>query len=129
MFRPAIVLTTVLLAGCDAAPEPVAVPVQAPVPAAATAAAPDTETVIAAYACPGAGEIDIIRDGRFARLRMSDGRVVHLGEIRGSRPRTWAEVGLRLMVDGDVIELSEDAGRVVACSAEPDVAGVDAQAR
>ena len=85
----------------------------------------DTETVIAHYDCPTAGEIDIIRDGRFARLRMVDGRTVHLGAIQGSRPPVWSEVGLRFVADGDFIELSQDSGRTIACTASADMAERD----
>ena len=113
-----------LLAACTQAPP--AADAAAPPGAAATSPAPapvDTETVIARYDCPGAGRIDLIRDGRHARLRMTDGRVVHLGAIRGSQPPVWSEVGLRFVVNGDFIELSEDSGRAFACTALP---GADA---
>lgn len=113
------------LAACGGAspppPEP-ATPSPPPAPAAPVA---DTETVIAHYDCPTAGEIDIIRDGRFARLRMIDGRTVHLGAIQGSRPPVWSEVGLRFVADGDFIELSQDSGRTIACTASAGVAAPD----
>lgn len=118
-------LAMLSLAACGGAspppPEP-ATPSPPPAPAAPVA---DTETVIAHYDCPTAGEIDIIRDGRFARLRMIDGRTVHLGAIQGSRPPVWSEVGLRFVADGDFIELSQDSGRTIACTALADVAAPD----
>lgn len=118
-------LAMLSLAACGGAspppPEPAA-PSPPPAPAAPVA---DTETVIAHYDCPTAGEIDIIRDGRFARLRMIDGRTVHLGAIQGSRPPVWSEVGLRFVADGDFIELSQDSGRTIACTALADVAAPD----
>ncbi|MDC7806257.1 hypothetical protein PQS31_05400 [Luteimonas sp BLCC-B24] len=124
-IRALPLLAGLLLAACgDAAPPPPAPvapsPQRAPAPPVA-----DTETVIAHYDCPTAGEIDIIRDGRFARLRMVDGRTVHLGAIQGSRPPVWSEVGLRFVADGDFIELSQDSGRTIACTASADMAERD----
>ena len=120
-IRPFACLAVLSLAACgatEAPPAPAAAP--APPPVAAAAPAADTETVIARYDCPSAGEIDIIREGRFARLRMIDGRTVHLGAIQGSRPPVWSEVGLRFVADGDFVELSQDSGRTIACTSIAD---------
>ncbi|MCD9027527.1 hypothetical protein LDO26_04785 [Luteimonas sp. BDR2-5] len=109
-----------VLAACAPAPAPTGSATPA-APASPPAIAPvETETVIARYDCPGAGRIDLIRDGRHARLTMTDGRIVHIGAIQGSRPPIWSEVGLRFIVDGDFIEISEDSGRAFACTALPD---------
>lgn len=110
-------LAVLTLAACsDPAPpaSDVAPPTQPARPVA------DTETVTARYACPSAGEVDIIRDGRFARLRLVDGRIVHLGTIQDSRPPVWSDVGLRFTADGDFIELAQDSGRTIACTPLPD---------
>lgn len=108
-------LAVVTLAACSA--EPPAPPAQVAAPAPAPAApAPAPETITATYDCPTAGVVEIIREGRFARLRMTDGRIVNLGVIRGSEPPVWSEVGLRFVtVDGGA-ELSQDNGRTVRCS-------------
>ena len=39
-----------------------------------------------------------------------DGRTIRLGEMAGSDPRTWADVGLRFVIDGDFVELSQSNG-------------------
>lgn len=77
---------------------------------------PTPETVTARYDCPGAAIVEIIRDGRFARLRMTDGRIVNLGVIRGSQPPVWSEVGLRFVTTDEGAELSQDNGRTVRCT-------------
>lgn len=122
VVRTFAVLAALLLAACgDAAPPP-ATPAEPAPPREPARIDADTETVTARYACPTAGEVDIIRDGRFARLRMVDGRIVHLGAIQGSAPPVWSDVGLRFTADGAFVELAQDSGRTIACSslAEPD---------
>ena len=105
----------VALSACAAdPPPPPPPPTDAPPAAAVPAAAP--ETVTARYDCPTAGIVEIIRDGRFARLRMTDGRIVNLGVIRGSQPPVWSEVGLRFVTTDAGDELSQDNGRTVSCS-------------
>lgn len=117
----ALVAGTLALSACtpDAPPAPPAP--AAPAPPAAPALPPAPETVTARYDCPGAAVVEIIRDGRFARLRMTDGRIVNLGVIRGSEPPVWSEVGLRFVTSDDGAELSQDNGRTVRCS----VAGLE----
>ncbi|MDH5823533.1 hypothetical protein QFW77_11105 [Luteimonas sp. RD2P54] len=107
------ILLALLLTACQAkSPEPQATE---PSPAQAPAAA-DDEVVQARYACDDGNRVELIREGRVARVRMSDGRTVRLGAIAGSTPPTWADVGLRLVVDDDYVELSqEDGGRSLRC--------------
>ena len=123
------VLAVVTLAACSAeTPSPPA-PAAAPTPPPATPApAPAPETVTAAYDCPTAAIVEIIREGGFARLRMTDGRIVNLGVIRGSQPPVWSEVGLRFVTTDDGAELSQDNGRTVRCTetALPDSGPADA---
>ena len=108
-------LAVVTLAACSAEPPAPPVPEAAPVPQPATPA-PSPETITAAYDCPTAAVVEIIREGRFARLRMTDGRIVNLGVIRGSQPPVWSEVGLRFVTTDDGAELSQDNGRTVRCT-------------
>lgn len=117
----ALVAGTLALSACtpDAPPAPPAP--AAPAPPAAPVPPPAPETVTARYDCPGAAVVEIIRDGRFARLRMTDGRIVNLGVIRGSEPPVWSEVGLRFVTSDDGAELSQDNGRTVRCT----VAGLE----
>ena len=120
-------LAVVMLAACSAEPPAAPAPVAAPAPPQVTPA-PAPETVTAAYDCPTAAVVEIIREGRFARLRMTDGRIVNLGVIRGSQPPVWSEVGLRFVTTDDGAELSQDNGRTVRCTetAPPDSAPPDA---
>ncbi len=108
-------LAVVTLAACSAEPPAPPVPEAAPTPPPATPA-PSPETITAAYDCPTAAVVEIIREGRFARLRMTDGRIVNLGVIRGSQPPVWSEVGLRFVTTNDGAELSQDNGRTVRCT-------------
>lgn len=105
------------LAACTPDAQPAPVP-QPATPAAPAAPAPEPmpETVTARYDCPTAGTVEIIREGRFARLRMTDGRIVHLGVIRGSEPPVWSEVGLRFMTDQAGAELAQENGRTIRCT-------------
>ncbi|NYZ62503.1 hypothetical protein [Luteimonas deserti] len=102
-----------LTACAEPAPPPEPAPRGPAVPASPPD--PDPETVSARYDCPGVGEIDIVREARLARVRMIDGRTVHLGAIQGSRPPIWSEVGLGFTVDGDFVELTHASGRTIAC--------------
>lgn len=104
-----------LLAACGerAAPPDTAT---APAPTPQPAAPPDDEPILASYGCAGGNRVDLIREGRVAHLSLSDGRVVRLGEVAGSRPRTWMDVGLRLVVDDDYVELSQlNGARSLSC--------------
>jgi hypothetical protein len=126
LIRRSLPASLLLLAACGGtAPEPVT---QAAPPPADPEPTVETETVTDRYTCPGAGRIDIVRDGRYARLTMTDGRVVFIGAIQGSRPPIWSEVGLRFVADGDFIELSQESGRVVPCTLDDEVAAPDAAA-
>lgn len=113
-LRPVLAFAALLLSACAAD-----TPAPAPAPSAPAAPPPAPETVTARYDCPGAAVVEIIRDGRFARLRMTDGRIVNLGVIRGSQPPVWSEVGLQFVTIDDGGELSQDSGRTVRCEALP----------
>lgn len=111
MIRPLLLACTfLLLAGCQAqTPEPVVVEPEA------TPAAPDPERandgdVVAGYSCEGGNTVELVREGRVARATLSDGRTIRLGEMSGSTPRTWSDVGLRFIIDGDFVELSQTNG-------------------
>ena len=99
-----------LLAACQAqTPEP------APAEPQPTPAEPDPERandgdVVAGYACNGGNTVELVREGRVARASLSDGRTIRLGEMSGSTPRTWSDVGLRFVIDGDFAELSQTNG-------------------
>lgn len=110
MTRPLpLICAAVLLAACQGqAPD-------APAEPRTTQAAPDPERandgeVVAAYACDGGNTVELVREGRVARASLSDGRTIRLGEMAGSTPRTWSDVGLRFVIDGDFIELSQTNG-------------------
>lgn len=120
-------LAVVMLVSCSAETPAPPAPVAAPTPPPETPA-PAPETVTAAYDCPTAAIVEIIREGRFARLRMTDGRIVNLGVIRGSQPPVWSEVGLQFVTTDDGAELSQDNGRTVRCTetALPDAVPADA---
>ncbi|WP_407352471.1 hypothetical protein [Luteimonas sp. R10] len=91
-------------AAADAVPEP------------EPAAAVDDEAVEARYRCDGGNRVDLVHGGSSARVSMSDGRVVSLGVITGSTPRTWSDVGLRFVVDDGYAALSQDdTGRTLRC--------------
>ncbi len=116
-FRAFLASSFGLLAACsEPAPPPAAVVTP---PAEPAAPAQETETISARYDCPTAGRLDIVRDGRYARLSMTDGRVIYIGAIQGSRPTIWSEVGLRFVVDGPFIELSQESGRAIRCTEAP----------
>jgi len=109
MIKPLLIPACLFLAACQAqTPEPVPVEAQ-PDPAEVEALAADGE-VIASYACADGNAVDLVREGRVARLALSDGRTIRLGEMAGSEPRTWADVGLRFVIDGDFVELSQSNG-------------------
>ena len=117
-LRLSAVIAACLLSACAPDAAPSAPAPQPAAPPAPPAPAPMPETVTARYDCPTAGIIEIIRDGRFARLRMTDGRIVNLGVIRGSEPPVWSEVGLRFMTDAAGAELAQENGRTVRCTQE-----------
>lgn len=99
-----------LLAACQAqTPEPAAV--QLPPDSATPDPVPASdEGVTARYACEGGNTVDLIHDGSVARLSLSDGRTIRLGEMSGSQPRTWSDVGLRFTIDDDFVELAQTNG-------------------
>ena len=99
-----------LLAACQAQ-----TPETAPAEPQPTPAEPDPERandgdVVAGYACNGGNTVELVREGRVARASLSDGRTIRLGEMSGSTPRTWSDVGLRFIIDGDFAELSQTNG-------------------
>lgn len=114
------ILCTALLAACGPSSPPATAPAnETPPPPAAPAE--DSEPVTARYACQGGNRVDLIREGRVARLSLSDGRMVRLGEVAGSRPRTWMDVGLRFVVGDDYVELGQlDGARTLACEPAQD---------
>lgn len=120
-LRLSALIAACSLAACapDAPSPPAPQAIEPPAPAAP---APTPETVTARYDCPTAGIVEIIRGGRFARLRMTDGRIVNLGVIRGSEPPVWSEVGLRFMTDASGAELAQDNGRTVRCTQDAQAA-------
>ncbi|MGY0634905.1 hypothetical protein [Luteimonas sp. A478] len=105
-----------LLAACQAQTPPPAASVEpAPDPAREAALAADGD-IVASYACAEGNQVELVREGRVARLALSDGRIIRLGEMAGSQPRTWSDVGLRFIIDGDFVELSQSNGeRNLAC--------------
>lgn len=111
MNRALLIAGCLFLAACQAeAPvEPAAPAAPQPDAADAQALAADGE-VTASYDCAEGNAVDLVREGRIARLSLSDGRTIRLGEIAGSQPHTWADVGLRFVIDGDFIELSQSNG-------------------
>lgn len=109
MIRPSLIAAGLVLAACQAQP-PEPAPAGARPDATGPAARPADEAVFARYACAEGNTVDLIREGRVARLSLSDGRTLRLGEMAGSHPRTWADVGLRFVIDGEHVELAQANG-------------------
>lgn len=116
MTRSLLLLCAALLLGaCQAdapeadAPE-AAAPQVAPAPAQADPERANDGPVVAGYACEGGNTVELVREGRVARASLSDGRTIRLGEMAGSTPPTWSDVGLRFVIDGDFIELAQTNG-------------------
>ena len=111
MTRPFLpICAALLLAACQAqTPEPTPLDPQAS-PAERDPDRANDGEVVAAYACEGGNTVDLVREGRVARASLSDGRTIRLGEMGGSTPRTWSDVGLRFIIDGDFVELSQTNG-------------------
>lgn len=105
-----------LLAACQPQTPPPAASVEpTPDPAREAALAADGD-IVASYACAEGNRVELVREGRVARLSLSDGRIIRLGEMSGSQPRTWSDVGLRFIIDEDFVELSQANGeRNLAC--------------
>lgn len=85
-MRTAATLTTcLLLAACgqDPAPTPATPVSEAFEP---DGAKPPIGPVDATYLCDGGNRVDLIENRRFARIAMSDGRVVQLGAMDKSQP-------------------------------------------
>ena len=74
------------------------------------------DIVSTSYACEG-NRVDIVREGKVARIAMSDGRVVRLGAMTGSDPPTWRDVGLSFIKHDERILLEQDDGPVLTCEA------------
>lgn len=72
------------------------------------------DSVSARYACEG-NRVDIVRDGKVARIAMRDGRVVRLGLMQGSHPVTWRDVGLSFIQHKQRIVLEQDDGPTLVC--------------
>lgn len=118
MIKSMLIPACLLLVACQAQPPEPAPHAPQPSAAEAQALAADGE-VTASYACQDGNTVDLVREGRVARLALSDGRTIRLGEIAGSQPHTWSDVGLRFVVDGDFIELSQSNGqRNLPCTAQ-----------
>lgn len=105
-----LICAAVLLAACQAQTPEAPAGTQAATPAPDPQRASDG-AVVAAYACDGGNTVELVREGRVARASLSDGRTIRLGEMAGSIPRTWSDVGLRFVIDGDFIELSQTNGQ------------------
>ncbi|MFZ7095743.1 hypothetical protein ACOPJQ_07350 [Luteimonas dalianensis] len=105
------VCAAALLAACQAqTPEPALAPEPAPAPAAPDPERANDGDVVAGYACEGGNTVELVREGRVARASLSDGRTIRLGEMAGSSPRTWSDVGLSFSVGDDFAELSQTNG-------------------
>ena len=124
MRTPAALAACMLLAACgnDPAPTP-ATPVSEAWDAGAK---PPIGPVDATYLCDGGNRVDLIENRRFARIAMSDGRVVQLGGMENSQPPTWADVGLRFVIGDGYVELSQDNGRTLACEEQATEAPAEA---
>lgn len=118
MTRSLLLLCAALLLGaCQAEAPDAAAPQAAPAPAQADPARANDGPVVAGYACEGGNTVELVREGRVARASLSDGRTIRLGEMAGSTPPTWSDVGLRFVVDGDFIELAQTNGEYsLSCS-------------
>ncbi|QCO67203.1 hypothetical protein E4582_00445 [Luteimonas yindakuii] len=126
-MRTASVITAcLLLAACgqDSQPTP-ATPVSEAFEQ--QGAKPPVGPVDATYLCDGGNRVDLIENRRFARIAMSDGRVVQLGSMDKSQPPTWSDVGLRFVVGADYVELSQDNGRTLRCEEQASTAAVEAE--
>ena len=119
MTRPFLpICAALLLAACQAqTPEPDQHEPDA-TPAAADPGRANDGAVTAAYDCEGGNTVELVREGRVARLSLSDGRTIRLGEMAGSAPRTWSDVGLRFILGDDFAELSQTNGEL-SLSCEP----------
>ncbi|MCD9030811.1 hypothetical protein LDO32_03565 [Luteimonas sp. Y-2-2-4F] len=112
-----------LLAACSGEAPPQA-PAEVPAPAGAQ---PPAGPVDATYLCDGGNRVDLVDNRAFARIAMSDGRVVQLGSIGNSEPPTWSDVGLRFVVGSDYVELSQDGGQTLRCEVQaPETTDPDA---
>lgn len=122
MSRPHLLLLPLLLAACSQQPaEPQATaPATTAAPTISGARPPSpAEPAIASYLCDSGNRVDLVHEGAYARIAMSDGRVVRLGRIDNSKPSTWTDVGLRFVIRDDHAELSEDeSGRTLRCEPE-----------
>src|SRR5690554_3336965 len=119
MTRPLLLIcASLLLAACQPdAPQTSTLEPQAAPPAPDPKRANDG-AVVAGYSCEGGNTVELVREGRVARASLSDGRTIRLGEMAGSNPRTWSDVGLRFVVDGDFVELAQTNGEY-GLSCEP----------
>lgn len=72
------------------------------------------DVVSASYACEG-NRVDLVRNAHVARVAMSDGRVVRLGAMANSEPRTWRDSGLSFVKYEDDIALEQDDGPALTC--------------
>lgn len=119
MTRLLPLLAAGLLVACDAQQPPAPTTADAPRAANDGAALAADGDVVASYACEGGNTVALVRDGRVARLSLSDGRTIRLGEIAGSHPHTWADMGLRFIVEDDFVELSQSNGEYsLSCQEE-----------
>ena len=107
-------LSTLLLAGCNAdhTPAPTA---QAPAtPAPAKEIAPPAADVITRFACDPDTVVDILTDDR-AQVSLPDGQQVGLGKVANSDPPVYTGANLFFTISGDQAHLSQDSGRDLAC--------------
>ncbi|NLG59644.1 MAG: hypothetical protein GX538_05740 [Gammaproteobacteria bacterium] len=118
MIRPLpLVFAALLLSACQADRPDTPEAGAQPAPATADPERANDGAVVAAYACEGGNTVELVREGRVARASLSDGRTIRLGEMAGSTPPTWSDVGLRFVVDGDFIELAQTNGEYsLSCS-------------
>lgn len=116
-FLP-LICAGLLLAACQAETPENTVPQPQVTPAEADPERANDGAVVAGYSCEGGNTVELVREGRVARASLSDGRTIRLGEMAGSNPRTWSDVGLRFVVDGDFVELAQTNGEY-ALSCEP----------
>lgn len=90
-----------------------------PVPPATPSAPLDPDAgkdppVTSSYLCDGGHRVDIVGEST-ARITLSDGRVVRIGYVENSRPRSFMDRGLRFVVGAKEAMLIQSEGPSMGC--------------